>query len=256
MDRIYKIRKRIFEIIEIGDENDKASEFYDFFMMITIVLSLIPLMFKVTPPAFVVIEYIAGFIFIIDYLLRFITADFKLNKGKPSFIIYPFTPMAIIDLVALLPSFAALHSGFKVLKMFRLIRTFRVFRLFKAFRYSRVFTLILNVFKKQKESLLAVTAIAIGYILLTALIMFNVEPQTFDTFFDALYWATISLTTMGYGDIYAVSTVGRTITMISALFGIAVVALPAGIISAGIVTELDERKKSKKGKNPDEDEDD
>ena len=72
-----------------------------------------------------------------------------------------------------------------------------------------------------------------GYILLSALVIFNVEPETFDTFFDAIYWAAISLTTVGYGDIYPVTTAGRIVTMISSFVGIAIVALPAGIITAG-----------------------
>ena len=109
----------------------------------------------------------------------------------------------------------------------------------------------MNVFRKQKQSLIAVGALALGYILITALIMFNVESETFDTFFDALYWATISLTTMGYGDIYAVSDIGRLITMVSAIFGIAIVALPAGVISAGFMEEL-----RRKDKDPDEEEED
>ncbi len=68
--------------------------------------------------------------------------------------------------------------------------------------------------------------------------MFTVEPTTFDTFFDALYWATISLTTVGYGDIFAVSTLGKLITMVSSVLGIAIVALPAGIITAGYMNEI------------------
>ena len=79
---------------------------------------------------------------------------------------------------------------------------------------------------------------AVGYILVSALVVFNVEPETFNTFFDAVYWATVSLTTVGYGDIYAVSVVGRVITMLSALLGVAIVALPAGIITAGYMSEI------------------
>lgn len=119
------------------------------------------------------------------------------------------------------------------MKLFRLLRTFRVLRVFKAFRYSKNVAIILDVFKKQKEALTVVGVLAVGYIFVTALIIFNVEPDTFPTFFDAIYWATISLTTVGYGDIYAVSNVGKVLTMVSSLLGIAIVALPAGIVTAG-----------------------
>ena len=80
--------------------------------------------------------------------------------------------------------------------------------------------------------------LTISYIIISALVIFNVEPDSFDSLFEAVYWATISLTTVGYGDIYPVTEVGRIITMISSLFGIAVVALPSGIITAGYMAEL------------------
>ena len=70
------------------------------------------------------------------------------------------------------------------------------------------------------------------------MVVFNVEPALFNSFFDAIYWATVSLTTMGYGDIYPVTEIGRVVTMISSIFGIAIVALPAGIITAGYMDEL------------------
>lgn len=90
-----------------------------------------------------------------------------------------------------------------------------------------------------------VCGLACGYILVSALVVISVEPETFPTFFDAVYWATVSLTTVGYGDIYAVSTAGRVLTMISSVFGIAIVALPAGIVTAGYMDELNDSKKSK-----------
>lgn len=234
---ISPIRKRIFEIIEVAPEDDLISKIYDFFMMSVIIISIIPLTTKNTS-SFVYLDIITVSIFIIDYFLRLITADFKLNKGYWSFFKYPFTLMAIIDLISILPSIVIINKGFKILKIFRLFRTFRVFRVFKAFRYSKNVTIILNVFKKQKDSLVVVCWLAVGYVLVSALIIFNVEPETFENFFDAIYWATISLTTVGYGDIYAVSDFGKLLTMISSLFGIAIVALPAGIITAGYMDAI------------------
>lgn len=90
-------------------------------------------------------------------------------------------------------------------------------------------------------ALLAVCSMAGAYILLSALIVFNVEPDTFDTFFEAAYWAVVSLTTVGYGDIYPVSAAGRVVTMLSSFVGIAIVALPAGIITAGYMSELEKQ---------------
>ena len=233
MIRSAALRKKIYQVVEVAENNDKLSSIYDVFMMITIVISLVPLMTKSQNTFLSVIAIVTVFIFIVDYLMRLLTADYKLNKRSASLLLYPFTPMAILDLLTILASVSVLNSGFKVLKLFRLLRTFRVLRVFKAFRYSKNVAIILDVFKKQKEALTVVGVLAVGYIFVTALIIFNVEPDTFPTFFDAIYWATISLTTVGYGDIYAVSNVGKVLTMVSSLLGIAIVALPAGIVTAG-----------------------
>lgn len=236
------MRKRIYEIIEVAEGEDKSSQIYDIFMIISIVLSIVPLAFKESNVCFLAIDKITVCIFIIDYLLRIITADKKLNEGIVSFVKYPFTPMAVIDLISILPSVMYINSSLKLLRLFRLFRAFRVFRVFKAFRYSKNIRIIINVFKKQRDALTIVGVLAIGYIFTTALVIFYVEPETFDSFFDALYWATVSLTTMGYGDIYAVTNIGQLITMISAVFGIAIVALPAGIITAGYMEEINNKK--------------
>ena len=146
--------------------------------------------------------------------------------------------MAIIDLISILPSLIPLNAGFKTLRLVRMIRALRVARIFKSFRYSKNISRIINVLKKSKNSLIAVGFFAIAYVLVAALIIFNVEPDSFNSFFDAIYWATVSLTTVGYGDIYPVSSIGRIVTMVSSAIGIAIVALPAGIITAGYMDEI------------------
>jgi len=98
------------------------------------------------------------------------------------------------------------------------------------------------VFRKQKKVLSAVATMAVAYILISALVIYNVEPESFETFFDAIYWATISLTTVGYGDIYPITTIGRIVTMISSAFGIAIIALPSGVITAGYLEEISKDK--------------
>lgn len=232
------MRKKIYSIIEpIGNEN-KLSNIYDFIMMTTIVVSIIPLAFKETNALFQWIDYITVSIFILDYFLRLLTADYKLEKSVASFFVYPLTPMAIIDLISILPSVTVLNSSFRLLKLFRLLRTLKVLRAFKFLRYSKSFDIISNVFKKQKKVLSAVATMAVAYVLISALVIYNVEPESFDTFFDAIYWATISLTTVGYGDIYPVTTIGRIVTMISSVFGIAIIALPSGVITAGYLEEV------------------
>ena len=232
------MRKKVFSVIEPVDNGSRLSNIYDFIMMTTIVISLVPLAFKETNAVFRWIDYITVSIFILDYFLRLITADCKIKKSVVSFFIYPITPMAIIDLVSILPSISVLNNGFRLLKLFRLLRTLKVLRVFKFLRYSKSFDIIASVFKKQKKVLSAVATMAVAYILVSALVIYNVEPESFETFFDAIYWATISLTTVGYGDIYPVTTIGRIVTMISSAFGIAIIALPSGVITAGYLAEI------------------
>ena len=236
-------RKRLFEIIEKSEGDDRLSSAYDIFMIIVITASLVPLAFKEENNFFYILDKVCVGIFIIDYFFRWITADYKFGKRTVlSFIRYPVSLMAIIDLISILPSLSFISNGFKLLRVLRMIRAFRVLRVFKAMRYSKSFIIIGNVLKSSKQSLIAVGALALGYILVSALVVFNVEPDSFGSFFDAVYWATVSLTTVGYGDIYPVSTLGRIITMISSVFGIAIVALPAGIIAAGYMNEINKDK--------------
>ena len=218
-------RKTLFQIIEPHQKENAIEKAYDVFMFLTIIVSLIPLTTKSHTWIFMWLDFVSTIIFVMDYVLRLVTADYKLEKGKLSFFLYPFTFLALADLLCILPSLFLLNNSL---------------RLFKFIRYSKNIQILTNVLKKQKDSLMIVGLLALGYIFISALIIFNVEPSTFPNFFDALYWTTISLTTVGYGDIYAVSTTGKIITMISSFLGIAIVALPAGIITAGYMKEIKE----------------
>lgn len=224
------MRKKIYNVL-----NQNA--IYDTFMFTVIIMSIIPLAFVKQQSWMTLIDRITVIIFIVDYILRWFVAD-KLSNKLNKFILYPLTPMAIIDLLSILPSITLLNSSFKLLKIFRLFRSLRLLKILKLVRYSKSITMICNVFKKQKETFITILVMAITYILVSALVIINVEPETFPTYFDAVYWATISLTTVGYGDVYAVTTTGKIITMISSFLGIAVVALPAGIITSGLMDEL------------------
>ena len=232
------IRQRIYEIIAIAKDDDIASTVYDIIMMVTILVSLIPLAFTEEYPVFSVINNVTVVIFIIDYVMRFLTADLKLKKGNLSFLLYPFTPMALIDLVCILSALPAVNTTLKVLKVLRLLRTFRVI---KALRYSVSVRLFLRIFRAEKEALRMVAGIAILYILVFALIMLNLEPETFGSYLNAVYWMTITLTTIGYGDLAPVTAVGKVITILTSFMGVAIVAMPTGIIASGLLREVGRR---------------
>ena len=156
-----QIRKRIFEILEVAGEGDQASKLYDLCMMCLIIASLVPLAFKGTNRIFSTINAVATVCFILYYVIRLMTADIKLKRGAFSFILYPFTPLAIVDLLAILPEFTSLFPGLRLVKLFRLFRTFRVFRSLKMLRYARSVQIIAAVIKSQKVPLLAVCSLAV-----------------------------------------------------------------------------------------------
>ncbi|MBQ9639651.1 MAG: ion transporter [Bacteroidales bacterium] len=242
-------RETLFHIIEYDDAHrSRWSTVYDVAMLVLIVMSIVPLMFRTQTPLFVWFDQVSVAAFMLDYLLRWSTADLKHPRQSRllSFATYPLTPMAIMDILSILPSLGVFGRSLKVLRMVRLLKTLR---LFKFLRYSRQIQVLVRVLKKERKILLTVMGIAVAYIFVTALIMFNVESTAegaavFSTFFDALYWATTTLTTVGYGDISPVSSVGRFISMLSSLFGVAVIALPSGVITASYLDELREQKKA------------
>lgn len=234
------MRKKIYQMVHVY-EGKTVSVIYKYFMICVIALSLIPLTTKEEPEIFAVTEGFCLVVFIIDYLLRWSTADYKFqNERWVSFVKYPFRAISIIDLmsiVALLCSVNSWSMGY------RLTEALTVFRIVRIFRYSKSVRTILKILKNSQKPLMAVGGLAVGYIVISAIVMFNVEPDSFRTFFDAIYWSTVSLTTVGYGDIYPVTVLGRTVAMLSSFFGIAIVALPAGIVTAEYLNALKENSK-------------
>lgn len=236
-------RTFLYSIVQTDKKPTLLNKIYSAFILVMIFLSIVPLCFKVTSvysEYFDCIERVTVVVFLFDYILRWVTADIKYKRfGKKAFWIYPFRFHAIIDLLAILPGIIEMCQ---ILKLLRIIRGIKCVRVFKALKYSSSFNIITKILKKQKKALLTVVFMAVAYIFISAIFIYQIEPETFDTFFDAVYWATISLTTVGYGDLYPVSVSGRMFSMITAFFGIAFVALPAGIISAGYLEIVMETK--------------
>lgn len=235
-------RSKIYDMTET-ESSSIISKIYDWAMLFFIILSIIPLAFREQNIWFEWFDKVSVSIFVIDYILRWITADMRIpNRSKlAAFLTYPFTIFAIIDLLSILPSIVVLNKAFK---LFRITRLFKILRVFKFIRYSKNMQILFKVLHKERHILFTVFLIAVAYIVTTALIMFNIEESDmFNDFFDALYWATTTLTTVGYGDIYPATDLGRIISMISAILGVAVIALPSGVITASYLEELRETKK-------------
>lgn len=238
------IRRTIYHIIHKDNHLDGFSRAYSIVMLLAIVASLVPLGFRETTALLTTIEYVCVSVFILDYVLRWITADIAEGKGWKSFLNYPFTAMAIVDLLSIVPIFTAVSNVFV---LFRLTRLIRIIRILKIARYSKELELFLKVLYQQRSVLLSVLMLAFIYIVFTALLMFNVDEE-FEDFFEALYWATTALTTVGYGDVCPHNDFGRFISMLSSLVGVAIIALPSGVITASYLKIVEEMKGKKDDK--------
>lgn len=246
MNNKEKIKQRLFEILESSRDHDLASHTYDVMIITAIIVGLTPMTVKYENIYTKLIDLVVGLIFILDYIFRIITADYKMGvKNYKAYTHYIFSPMAIIDLLSIIPVFSFFIPHSTAILVFRLLRTlkcFRVIRVFKFTRYTKTWYSVMNVFRRVKKQLIAVIIILMVYIISIAMIMFQVESDLFNNFLDAIYWSTVSITTIGYGDYYPVSEVGKVITIISSLVGVAVIALPTGIITAAYTEEINKKK--------------
>ena len=240
-------RQRIFEIIQIGNRGDAISRFFDYFIVIVIFVNIAVLFmetFDFFAPYMEVLEIIEGItiaIFIIEYLLRLWTADFLYPgygriKAAARFVI---SFDGIVDLLTILPFFFL--SGFVG---FRILRVVRIFRLFRVNATNDSFNVIANVFKKKKNQILSSVFIILMLMLVSSLCIYSAEhdaqPDKYKNAFSGIWWSLSTIFTVGYGDIYPITTLGQVMTVIITFLGVGAVAIPTGIISAGFVEEYAE----------------
>lgn len=186
-------------------------------------------------------------VFTIEYIMRVYIAHMyhpKENKLK-STVKYIFSLMALIDLAAILPFYIPML--FKTdLRSLRLLRLLRMLRVFKLNRYFNGLLVVAKVIKNKKEQLLSSMFVVILLMVISSILMFyfehDAQPEVFENAFSGLWWAIATLTTVGYGDIYPITFMGKVLSTFIALLGIALVAVPTGILSAGFGSELDEEK--------------
>ena len=169
-------------------------------------------------PLFFVEEIFSTPIYILLVAYFFLKIAYEYNLGK-----YPNKLLLLFDILGTL----SLLFKFKFLI---LLRTIRIIRLVAKGKNIQI---LYNVFYNQREIFRSILIISFTYVILTSVLVFNIEPETFDNnYFNAFYWAGITLTTVGYGDIYPVTTIGKTVALLSSFFGIGIIALPTGIIAA------------------------
>jgi voltage-gated potassium channel len=253
------LRKRIYKIIEKAEDDDKGSLVFGRFLIILISLNILAVICSSFDNInnrynnfFTIFEIVSVVIFTIEYILRILTAPEKFppSKEEPSSKIEPykdfiFSFMGIVDLCAILPFF--LPFVIIDLRILRIIRLFKLLRVFKLIRYNKSLDLIGRVFKRERDKLI-MTIIGVGILLLLASsIMYTVEhevqPDAFPNILATLWWAVVTLTTVGYGDVYPITTIGKLLSGVISLIGIGLIAVPSSIMTTGFIKEYEDEKK-------------
>lgn len=245
-----KNRKRIFEIIQIGEETDLLSRLFDFGVMGAILLNLaiaIASTFEAAAPWMGVLHVLEGFtvvLFTIEYALRIWTADYLFpDKSRVRATLkFIFSPSGLIDFLAFFPFYlpTAFPSGIIAFRIFRVVRILRLFRINKYYDALRVITEVLD---RKKTQLFSSIIIIMVLMAAASLMMYSLEheaqPEVFQNAFSGFWWAASTLLTVGYGDIYPVTLMGKIVGIFITFLGVGMVAIPTGILSAGFVEHVE-----------------
>ncbi|QOW11889.1 ion transporter [Kaistella flava (ex Peng et al. 2021)] len=245
------MKKKVYEFIN----EDSWFQKFIYTLIILNVLSLILASYKeifgMYKVFFELFELFSVIVFSIEYVLRLWTADLHFEKGT-SFskrIKFSVSTYGLIDLISILPFYLPLFFPFD-LRVLRILRLFRLLRIFKLGRLSKSLQTIMSVLKDSRSELSLTLFVAFILLILSSTLMFYVEndaqPDKFENIGQSLWWSVATLTTVGYGDIYPITPLGKLLSSAIAIIGIGVLALPTGIISSAFINRLEMDKKSEK----------
>ena len=235
-------RKRIFEIIQIGNEKDAPSRAFDIFIVVTIIANIAVLLLDTFDSLaawnglFRAVEILSILIFTVEYILRIWTADLLFpDVSRPRAILrFLFSFDGIVDLLTILPFFFLSGMG-----AFRILRVARIFHLFRINTQYDSFQVITAVLREKRNAILYSIFMILVLILAASLCMYSVEheaqPDAFKNALSGIWWSASTVFTVGYGDIYPVTLLGRIMGVIITFLGVGAVAIPTGILSAGFV---------------------
>lgn len=243
------MKRRVYKLLSVSKTTGDLSWYIDAFLVTLILLNVAAVILVSMEPIrvkfrmyFLLFEYFSIVVFTIEYLLRIWTANLNPRYQRPIIgnINYALTPLAIFDLLAVLPFFLPFFG--MDLRLLRFLRVFRIFRLLKITRYLAALDLINRVIVKKKEEFV-VSFILTGFLLIVASTFMyyvenNAQPDKFSSIPETMWWGVITLTSVGYGDVYPITPLGRLLGGIIAIIGIGLFALPAGIFAAGFSNEI------------------
>jgi voltage-gated potassium channel len=248
-----RFRKRVHEIVETARPGDTLSKGFDIFIVTLITLNIVALILEsvegirvVWPGLFSAFECVSVIIFTVEYLMR-LWVCVEMPRYQETVIgrlRFAGTPLAIVDLFAVLPFY--LPIGGLDLRFLRAVRMMRIFRVAKLGRYSQSLRLLLRVLTVKKEQLISAVLILLLLLIIAASTMYfaekTVQPESFSSIPAAMWWAVATLTTVGYGDVYPITPLGKLMAAVLAVLGIGMFALPTGILGAGFVEEIEKSK--------------
>jgi voltage-gated potassium channel len=241
-------------------EGDPLGVVFNFFIVALIITNVLVLileseawLYAAYGPWFDYFEIFSVAVFTVEYLLRVWVCVEHEEYARPiaGRLRYMVSFMAIVDLLAILPFYiVGLMGGYS--RVLRLLRLFRLFRMLKLVRYSNALSTMSRVLKNKREEIIITMLVLIIVIIISSTLMYYAEnqaqPDKFPSILASMWWAIITLVTVGYGDVYPVTGLGRAFGALTALFGVALFALPAGLIGAGFMEEIDRQREAAEGR--------
>ena len=250
------MKKKVFEVIEIKRGKGHISKQFDYIVVTAIIINIVACIletFNISEELneyLYIIQAITIAFFTIEYLLRVWTAKYlypELGETKAR-IKYIFSFWGIIDFLSFFPFYLPLFFPNGVMAL-RLLRIMRILRLFRVSRYNNGLNVIASVLKEKKNQLVSSVFVIFILMLAASMLMYEVEhdaqPETFSNMLSGLWWASSAVLTVGYGDIYPITILGKILGVVISILGVGLVAIPTGIISAGFIEQINRGKKAK-----------
>ncbi|UZR94443.1 ion transporter [Chondrinema litorale] len=257
------IKKKTFNILNAQLSGDETGEKFDFWITTLIVLNVLAIILASYKELndkigviFTAFEYFSVIVFTLEYALRIWTSNYLYPSESrvTSAIKFIFSPIGLIDLLAILPFYLPFFVSLD-LRFLRLLRLLRLLRILKLNRYNSSLRLVFSVLKECWSDMGATLFVAFILMLVASSLMYNIEnqaqPESFSNIGQAFWWAVATLTTVGYGDIYPVTALGKFLSGVIAVLGIGIVALPTGILSSAFMDRINKEKEKKARENDD-----
>ena len=254
---------KLYSLLE-EPEKSRASYLLNVFIYILILVSIVNLMLMTVSEfqekygdIFLLIRNIVMPIFIVEYALRlYASGSLDKYKGFKGKIKYATTPYAIIDLLAILPYILVHFASFPNSSVLRSLRLLRVFRLFRVKKYAIFVQLMKQIFSNIKEEILVLVFYTVVILVILSFLIFQIEheaqPDVFTNVFQTMWWGVATLTTVGYGDMYPITTAGKIITSVITIMGIAFVAIPGGMFASEFIAAMNKHRDKEADKKIDE----